>query len=84
MVYCIKCNDEKCKDLYVGETSQPLKKRMYQHRRGSTSTSGPDAAVHTHLEESGHHFSVKDVIILDREERWYERGVREAIQESQV
>lgn len=45
---------------------------MAQHRR--TSTSGVDL----HLQEKGHSFKDSDVHILDREDRWFERGVKEA------
>jgi hypothetical protein len=52
---------------------------MYQHRRPSSS--GYDSAVFTHLHATGHQFANKDVIILDTEENWFERGVKEAIYE---
>ncbi len=53
---------------------------MYQHRRPSA-VDTYDSAVYTHLQATGHTFKTEDVIILDRESRWYERGVREAIWE---
>ncbi len=79
IVYGIQCADPDCQEAYIGETQQPLKKRMYQHRRSSTS--GLDSAVYLHLESSGHNFDNKDVIVVDRESRWFERGVKEAINE---
>lgn len=79
VVYGISCSDPTCKDVYIGETAQPLHKRMYQHRRPSTS--GFDSAVYTHLEEKDHSFDNSEVKILDNEPRWFERGVREAIYE---
>ncbi len=77
VVYGVQCTDQDCKDSYIGETAQPLENRMSQHRRSSTS--GNDSAVYSHLNASGHSFNTKDVHILDRETRWYERGVKEAI-----
>ncbi|XP_070401553.1 heparan sulfate 2-O-sulfotransferase 1 isoform X2 [Nothobranchius furzeri] len=71
-----KCSEE-CPDLYIGETKQPLHKRMAQHRR-ATST-GQDSAVHLHLKDKGHSFEDANVHILDGEDRWFERGVKEAI-----
>ena len=62
----------------MGETQQALKKRMSQHRRPAPDNT-PDSAIYTHLSTSGHSFSDKDVIILDTEERWHARGVKEAI-----
>ncbi|XP_072046996.1 uncharacterized protein [Amphiura filiformis] len=73
LVYAIPCTDNGCKDLYIGET-----KRMYQHRRAS------DPVVETRLytqdlNSTNHTFDNKDVVILDRESRWFERGVKEAV-----
>ncbi|KAL3973539.1 TIMELESS-interacting protein [Sarotherodon galilaeus] len=36
MVYAVKCQED-CQDLYIGETKQPLMKRMAQHRRATSS-----------------------------------------------
>uniref|UniRef100_A0A4W6DAZ4 PiggyBac transposable element-derived protein domain-containing protein n=1 Tax=Lates calcarifer TaxID=8187 RepID=A0A4W6DAZ4_LATCA len=36
LVYTVQCC-EKCLDLYIGKTKQPLHKRMAQHRRASSS-----------------------------------------------
>ncbi|XP_054861960.1 uncharacterized protein LOC129347772 [Amphiprion ocellaris] len=76
VVYAVQCNEE-CSDLYIGETKQPLHKRMAQHRRATTT--GQDSAVHLHLKEKGHSFDDHKVRILAREDRWFERGVKEAI-----
>ena len=40
---------------------------------------GQDSAVHLHLNEKGHSFEDSEVQILAREDRWFERGVKEAI-----
>ena len=40
---------------------------------------GQDSAVHLHLKEKGHSFEDSEVQILAREDRWFERGVKEAI-----
>ncbi len=79
VVYGISCSDPSCEDVYIGETAQPLHKRMYQHRRPSAS--GLDSAVYTHLQEHDHTFKNEEVKILDSELRWFERGVREAVRE---
>ena len=70
MVYAIQCSEE-CSELYIGETKQPL------HRRSNIT--GPESAVYLHLKEKGHSFEDIDVHILDREDRWFERGVKESI-----
>lgn len=76
VVYAVQCSED-CPDLYIGETKQPLHKRMAQHRRASSS--GQDSAVHLHLNDKGHSFQDENVHILAREDRWFERGVKEAI-----
>ena len=58
IVYGFRCQDNGCEETYIGETKQTLGKRMYQHRRDS----------------ANHSFNNKDVIILDKESRWFERG----------
>ena len=78
IVYGFRCQDNGCEETYIGETKQTLGIRMYQHRRASTSGCG-DSAVYSHLNSANHSFDNKDVIILDRESRWFERGVKEAL-----
>ena len=78
VIYQIKCSHSECSDTYIGETSQPLKKRFSQHRRAST---GQESAVYQHTNETGHIFAEKDIKILDNEKKWFERGVKEAIHE---
>ncbi len=50
---------------------------MAQHRRANSS--GQDSAVYLHLKEMAHSFEDSNVHILDREDRWLERGVKEVI-----
>nr|XP_054759677.1 uncharacterized protein LOC129265754 [Lytechinus pictus] len=77
IVYAIQCQETGCSANYIGETKQPLSKRLYQHRRPGAS--GYDSAVYSHLNTSKHNFKDNDVLILDKEPRWFERGVREAV-----
>jgi hypothetical protein len=51
---------------------------MSQHRRASSSGIN-DSAVYTHLNFTKHSFEDKDVLVLDKEHKWFERGVKEAI-----
>ena len=74
-VYAIQCQEE-CNELYIGE-NYALHKRMAQHRRATSS--GQDSAVHLHLKESGPSFEESEVCWLEREDRWLEMGVWEAI-----
>ena len=80
LVYGIVCGAEGCDESYVGETKQALKARLYQHHRPSTSGDPTfDSAVYTHISQTGHIISDKDVKILSKEENWYKRGVKEAV-----
>ena len=75
IVYDVQCADNyNCTDCYIGETSQPLRKRLQQHTLGSSVS-----AVFDHLKASGHKADLEEVKIMDRETRWFERGVKEAI-----
>ena len=66
-----------CKESYIGETERSLKARFLEHRRPSSSSS--EVSQHIHIESPGHHINLDKVEILDREERYFERGVKEAI-----
>ncbi|KAI8518796.1 hypothetical protein Bbelb_020530 [Branchiostoma belcheri] len=80
VIYRLKCEDHQCKETYIGETSQPLKERYKQHCRASNS--GFSSAIWHHLDKhKGHSFHLESTDILDREARWFERGVKEAIYE---
>ena len=80
VVYGLTCAEKDCKESYVGETKQSLRARVNQHRRPSSSEA-QNSAVYTHIKNSGHIFNPEEVVVLDKEERWFERGVREAIWE---
>ena len=69
VVYHLTCKD--CNAQYVGETERALKKRLAEHKRDSS-------PVGEHVFAQKHHLEDK-VTILDRESRWFERGVKEAI-----
>ena len=81
VVYEIPCQGKtlrgKCKESYIGETERSLKTRFLEHRRPSSSTS--EVSQHIHIESPGHHVSLDEVKVLDREDKWFERGVKEAI-----
>ena len=76
VVYAIQCQ-ERCNKLYIREAKQPIHKRMAQHR--CATSSGQNSAVQLHLKESWHSFENSQVCVQEREDRWFERGVREAI-----
>ena len=57
-----------------------LRAKVNQHRKPSSSEA-QNSAVYTHIKNSGHIFNPEEGVVLDKEERWFERGVREAIWE---
>ena len=62
---------------YIGETERSLKTRFLEHRRPSSTSS--EVSQHIHIESPDHHVELEEVKILDREQRYFERGVKEAI-----
>ncbi|KAI8483432.1 hypothetical protein Bbelb_388950 [Branchiostoma belcheri] len=76
----LKCEEPNCNNTYIGETSRPLKVRYKEHCRPSAN--GYSSAIFNHLQHNqGHSFKLESTDILDRETRWWERGVKEAIYE---
>lgn len=68
---------EQCRELFIRENKQPLHKLMAQHRWATSSLQ--DSAVHLHFRETGHLFEDNQAHVLARENRWFERSVKEAI-----
>ena len=62
---------------FISETKQHLPKRMAQHQ--AASSSGQESTVHLHVEQKGYSFEDENVHVLDKEDRCFERGVKEAI-----
>ena len=69
-VYHIKCAD--CPATYTGESSQPLRERLKQHKRVSS-------VVGLHIRDTKHSIDWDNTKVLDRESNWTKRGVKEAI-----
>ncbi|KAI8510832.1 hypothetical protein Bbelb_117480 [Branchiostoma belcheri] len=64
-------------ETYIGETERSLKARFLEHRRPSSSTS--EVSQHIHIESPGHTVTLDKVRILDTEQDYFVRGVKEAI-----
>ncbi|KAI8519660.1 hypothetical protein Bbelb_029170 [Branchiostoma belcheri] len=78
VIYRLKCEEPNCNNTYIGETSRSLKVRYKEHCRPSAN--GYSSAIFHHLQHNqGHSFKLESTDILDRETRWWERGVKEAI-----
>jgi hypothetical protein len=73
VVYNIPCTD--CDLSYIGQTSQYLKNRIYQHKNGSRRT-----AVYIHQEEPPRHkLDFDDVQILQRQKHTFKREFLEML-----
>lgn len=60
--------------MHIGETKQPLHRGVAQHRR--VTASGQDSVVCAHLQAKKHRFEHQNVHILNKEDRWFERGIK--------
>ena len=70
-VYHVSCKD--CTSSYVGESARPLKVRLNEHEK-------PSSPVGEHSAAPGHDIDWDGVKVLDKEDNWFKRGVKEAIQ----
>ena len=74
-IYHIPCDN--CDASYVGESERSLKARFSEHRRPSSVTS--EVSRHLHVDQPGHTIDMEQAKILTVDNRWFERGVNEAI-----
>ena len=81
LVYGFKCGATDCNAAYIGETQQTLKARFSQHKRPSVAGDPYNSAIFNHLSATGHKVDLKNVLILDRDENWFTRGIKESIWE---
>ncbi|KAI8519233.1 hypothetical protein Bbelb_024900 [Branchiostoma belcheri] len=66
-----------CQETYIGETERSLKARFQEHTRPSSASS--EVSQHIHIESTGHFVSLDTVRILDTDQDYFLRGVKEAI-----
>ena len=80
-VYMIPCSGQTlrgpCQESYIGETERSLRTRFLEHKRPSSVTS--EVSQHINIESPDHKVDLEEVVVLDREPRYFERGVKEAI-----
>ncbi|KAI8483232.1 hypothetical protein Bbelb_391140 [Branchiostoma belcheri] len=81
VIYHITCqgntNRGPCRETYIGETERSLKTRFLEHRRPSSVAS--EVSQHIHIESPGHTVDLEGVRILDTEQDYFKRGIKEAI-----
>ena len=73
LIYHITCKD--CDETYVGETGRNMGIRFKEH----TSRKGTNSAVKEHLEATKHTCTLEEVKVLEKENDWFRRKVKEAI-----
>ena len=69
-VYHVRCDD--CEEDYIGESGRPYRVRHADHTNKDI-----NSPVFQHLRATGH--KLADGKILDKDSRWFQRGVRESI-----
>ena len=79
-IYHIQCegSTESCTDFYIGETERSLRTRFLEHKRPSSANSS-EVAKHLHVDCPGHSVDFKNAKVLDQDQRWLERGIKEAV-----
>ncbi|KAI8502143.1 hypothetical protein Bbelb_197310 [Branchiostoma belcheri] len=81
VIYHISCqgntNRGPCRETYIGETERSLKTRFLEHRRPSSVAS--EVSQHIHIESPGHTVDLEGVRILDTEQDYFKRGIKESI-----
>ena len=79
-VYRIPCSggNTECKEFYIGETDRDFWTRFSEHKRKCMSKKS-EVAEHIHIKAPDHQVDFEQTQILDRDSRWYQRGIREAI-----
>ena len=71
VVYQLTCHD--CESSYIGETERALKQRLKELQKDSS-------PVGHHMGYNKHELDSQNIRIVDRDSRWFQRGVREAIE----
>ncbi|KAI8485880.1 hypothetical protein Bbelb_364320 [Branchiostoma belcheri] len=81
VIYHISCqgntNRGPCRETYIGETERSLKTRFLEHRRPNSVAS--EVSQHIHIESPRHTVDLEGVRILDTEQDYFKRGIKEAI-----
>ena len=71
VVYQLTCQD--CEASYIGKTERAVKQRLKEHLKDSS-------PVGHRMGYNKHKVGSQNIRIVDRDSRWFQRGVREAIQ----
>ena len=76
---CAGANGVPCDGRYVGETGRTLTSRVEEHFSTATRFGGEfKSAILQHARDNGHHLRKEDFTVIDRDDDWFSRGVRES------
>ena len=83
VIYQIPCSS--CPAVYTGETGRTLKVRMVEHKR-AVRMGDVNNGLAVHSLKTGHPIEWSQARVVEREENWYRRRIKEAlkIQQCQV
>ena len=83
VIYQIPCSS--CPAVYTGETGRTLKVRMAEHKR-AVRMGDVNNGLAVHSLKTGHPIEWSQARVVEREENWYRRRIKEAlkIQQRQV
>ena len=76
-VYKVTCS---CGLNYIGETGRSLKVRIKEHGADICNQRTRTSALVEHFEKSKHHICLEETSILARENHYYKRWFREALE----
>ena len=76
VVYGIPCRE--CDEIYKGETSQPLKKRIWQHKNG-VRNGDEHSAIFKHVQRTGHEIEWDSTYIISYETAEGRRLTKEGV-----
>ena len=76
IIYKINCPD--CEETYIGETGRAMHARLKEHKRTTGNTAL--TAVGEHIQHHKHNIEMEHVQIINREEHFWNRKIREAIE----
>lgn len=77
VIYQVNCKD--CNAIYVGQTGNKIRTRMYGHKHDVTDTSRIGCKLAEHSKTTKHSFDFENVSILDTEKQKFKREILEMI-----
>ena len=64
VVYCVQCNKDKCKQIYIGYTQRELKVRFGEHK--TSVNSNLNNAIGNHFNGPGHTISNMNILGIEK------------------